>query len=148
MGKILLCFSLLNNFLNIIRKSGKNRYHIFDGARVYFIAWIIVADTIFYTLRYGTLVNFDSLQAIFLHDFIFSLIATLPFIATGAYFFTSGFLSLNWLLYMQTVKYDRTHYCLLLGRYYVHRLIRLWPAYIYVIFATIYMSNIFVSGPL
>ncbi len=146
LGKILLCFSLLNNFLGIIRRSS-SRYGVLDGARVFFLAWLMFSNTYFYSVRYATNINYQTVQSDTLHDFGFSLLVSLPGIAAGGYFFISGFLSLNWLLHMQAVKYGRSHCCLLLGRYYVYRLIRLWPVYIYIIFATLYLSGVFVTGP-
>lgn len=146
LGKILLCFSLLNNFLGIIRRS-HTRYSTLDGARVYYLAWLMFSNTYFYSARFATNINFESVQPNTLHDFGFSLLVTLPAIAAGSYYFISGFLSLNWLLHMQAVKYGRAHCCMLLGRYYIYRLIRIWPIYIYIIFATLYLSGVFVSGP-
>ena len=145
-GKILLCFSLLNNFLGIIRRS-THRYSTLDGLRAFYLAWLTYANTYFYSLRYATNINYESIQSSNLHDLGFSLLVTLPVIAAGSYYFMSGFLSLNWLLHMQAVKYGRAHCCMLLGRYYVYRLIRIWPVYIYILFGTLYLSGIFVSGP-
>lgn len=139
------CFSLELNFKKFCTlRSSNNDLLVFNGIRFICFMEIIFGHVYEYSLNYASeplhWLKDGSTTALF--NEIYS-----TFYAVDAFFFLSGFFVTYTTLDAKRIRHLKFHKPLSLLLAILHRLIRLWPALIVVIFFFWKISGYFVTGP-
>jgi len=149
--KFLLCFSLIKNYNSFVNSSSPKKYFdSLDGIRTLSTAWVIIGHTLLFNGELG----YDNVMYIIMsvrQRFDFQVIPAGEF-AVDIFFTLSGFLvTFSVMAQMDKFKNKR---CQTYGNlkfwcmYIVHRIIRLSPLFIYVLFFFMYIGPIIGTGPM
>ncbi|CAG9323410.1 unnamed protein product [Blepharisma stoltei] len=146
--KLFLCFSVITNFKKIFKSRSeekfgeKNTFEILNSVRVLAIGWVIFGQFVNIISSNAALVNFNKLITIAkLTIMIFPLTSTL---AVDTFLWLSGFL-LGYLLLVEINKEEKKMSWILL---YIHRLFRLWPLMLFILFFFWAFQKHIGNGPL
>ncbi|KAF2070537.1 hypothetical protein CYY_008142 [Polysphondylium violaceum] len=149
--KFLLCFSLIKNYSSFANSSSPKKYFdSLDGVRTLSSCWVIMGHTLLFngSLGYDNVMYIISTARM---GFAFQVIPAGEY-AVDIFFFLSGFL-VTFSVMNQLDKF-KAKSCRSFGNlkfwslYIVHRIIRLSPLFIYVLFFFMYIGSIIGTGPM
>ncbi|CAF1100702.1 unnamed protein product, partial [Rotaria magnacalcarata] len=131
----------LGHIFSIDKKENENSFAFLNGIRVLSLFWVILGHSFFFGLSYMSNM-LDLLSAS--RNFAFQLITSGVF-SVDTFFLLSGFLTA--VLFVRHARKEKLSLTMM-TLYYVHRYVRLTPAFILVMFVSIYLTPYFGQGPL
>jgi peptidoglycan/LPS O-acetylase OafA/YrhL len=140
---VLSCFDFAGNFLELFNSKLAREnpdLQVMNGCRFGCMLWIILGHT-FYYARFSPITNHNSILD-FMKKFWNSYLTNAPF-SVDVFFFMSGFLA----FYLVITEVNRCKGCPSLWRIYVHRYLRLAPAFLTVVFSYSWVLPTLVEGP-
>ena len=114
-----------------------------NGIRVISMFWVILGHTYFWGIAYGVAANIQELYETFSKRFLFQLVDNFTF-SVDSFFLLSGLL----LSYLSIREMERHQGKFSFISFYVHRLLRLSPAYYLAVFIYFKLLPYVGSGPL
>lgn len=133
----------LHRIFNVEKKiNDKDSFPFLNGIRVLSLFWVIIGHTIVFSLGFSSNV-LDVLS--WSHNFGFQLIINAPY-SVDTFFLLSGFLTT--ILFVRQVNKEGKLTFRFMSLYYIHRYIRLTPAFLLVLLISINLTPYFGRGPL
>ncbi|CAM4841946.1 unnamed protein product [Rotaria magnacalcarata] len=131
----------LGHIFGIDKKENENSFAFLNGIRVLSLFWVILGHSFTFGIFYTSNI-IDLLSAS--RNFAFQLITSGVF-SVDTFFLLSGFLTA--VLFVRHARKEKLS-LRMMTLYYVHRYVRLTPAFILVMFVSIYLTPYFGQGPL
>ncbi|OMJ72862.1 hypothetical protein SteCoe_28602 [Stentor coeruleus] len=149
-GRILLCFSLINNTKKLLTSRGQEKLgktdslEVLNAVRVMSIGWVILGHTCIYSSTNQPVINYsNALDQI--KDSKYILIYG-GLYAVDTFFWLSGFL----MTYLFIIEIEKTSKFSVFAflMIYVHRFLRITPVYMFVLFFFWAFIKYFGNGPM
>ncbi|XP_065676583.1 nose resistant to fluoxetine protein 6 isoform X2 [Hydra vulgaris] len=139
--EIVMCFSILKNIPRILSVTmPKNSVRSINGIRVISMSWVVLGHC-YYFLHNVSTDNLHASLVNLINTFSFQAISN-AYVSADTFFLMSGFL----VAYVSIKKMDKKGEINLL-LFYLHRLFRVTPTYILVIFIYSSLLPILINGP-
>ena len=129
------CFNIFDNLDKIFGKNTNLDLVILDGVKFYSAYWVVLCHSFSFVITTG-IKNSSDFMSIIKHPLGAFVMA--GFYSVDSFFFMSGFLLILTLDREKKANFWNS---------FIFRLIRLYPFYIYVIFATMYFMPFLIDGP-
>ncbi|CAG9316184.1 unnamed protein product [Blepharisma stoltei] len=141
--EILLCFSWYSNIpklLSVKTKEKKSVLDTFNALRVFSILWIILGHTELYRLYDSVDINIDRVQVYFKKT-VYTLLFSAPY-AVDTFFWIAGFLQ-SYVMINYLISKPKVNWFMI----FMHRYIRIFPFYIFIICIGWTFSQYIGDGP-
>jgi len=129
------CFNVYDNIEKIFGKNTNNDLVVLDGVKFFSAFWVVIAHAMSFVITTGIKNTSDFMSIIKNPMGAFTMAG---FYSVDSFFFMSGFLLIITLQREKKANFVNS---------FIFRLIRLYPFYIYVIFASMYFMPFLVDGP-
>ncbi|GIY47845.1 hypothetical protein CDAR_70012 [Caerostris darwini] len=138
--RVLLAFSFISNFKKFVNtKSSSDTLKCLNGIRFLSMIWVVLGHT-YYLINFQTILGLERARD-FVHNFAFQAVVN-GSLAVDTFFCMGGLL----VSYL-AIKLARKGHPFNITMYIIHRLFRLYPAYIFTILFLM-LQNQFGAGPL
>lgn len=131
----------LTHIFKIDQKQNEKFYPFLNGIRVLSLFWVILGHSFTFSISFSSNI-IDLLTTT--RNFAFQLVSS-GILSVDTFFILSGFLTA--ILFVRQVQKEKLSLRLMF-LYYIHRYLRLTPAFVLVMFTSIYLTPYFGEGPL